>query len=184
MEVATYRNIKDLKLLENNPRKIDKESMDILIESIKNNPEYFEARPIILSDRTGELVIIAGNQRYKAAKKIGLKQVPTFLLSGLTEEKEREIIIRDNVSNGEWDNDILRDEWGMCPLQDWGVSVDWSVPEETKEVQEDDFSEEEAEQAPAICQKGDIWQLGEHRLMCGDSTENQDVEKLVGGGVR
>lgn len=120
-----YRNLKDLKLLENNPRKISKESMEQLVKSITDNPDYFEARPIILSDRTGELVIIAGNQRYKAAKKIGLKQVPTFLLSGLTEEREREIVIRDNVSNGEWDNDILRDAWGECPLEDWGVSVSW-----------------------------------------------------------
>lgn len=177
-----YRKIKDLKLLESNPRKISRDQMDKLVKSITDNPDYFEARPLILSDRTGELVIIAGNQRYKAAKKIGMKEVPTFLLSGLSEEREREIVIRDNVSNGEWDNDILRDEWGMCPLEDWGVSVDWKAEEEPKEAKEDDFSEEDAEQAPAICKKGDIWQLGEHRLMCGDSTENQDVEKLVGGG--
>jgi ParB-like chromosome segregation protein Spo0J len=176
-----YRKIKDLKLLESNPRKISSDQMDKLVKSITDNPDYFEARPIILSDRTGELVIIAGNQRYKAAKKIGMKEVPTFLLSGLSEEREREIVIRDNVSNGEWDNDILRDEWGECPLEDWGVSVNWKAEEEPKEAKEDDFSEEDAEQAPAICQKGDIWQLGEHRLMCGDSTENQDVEKLVGG---
>lgn len=178
-----YRKIKDLKLLESNPRKISRDQMDKLVKSITDNPDYFEARPLILSDRTGELVIIAGNQRYKAAKKIGMKEVPTFLLSGLSEEREREIVIRDNVSNGEWDNDILRDEWGMCPLEDWGVSVDWKAEEEPKEAKEDDFSEEDAEQAPAICKKGDIWQLGEHRLMCGDSTENQDVEKLVGGGT-
>lgn len=107
-----YRNLEDLKLLKNNPRKISKVSMEQLIKSITDNPDYFEARPIILSDRTGELVIIDGNQRYKAAKKIGLKQVPTILLSGLTEEREMEIIIRANVNNGEWDNDILRDEWG------------------------------------------------------------------------
>jgi hypothetical protein len=100
----------------------------------------------------------------------------------LRKEREREIVIRDNVSNGEWDNDILRDAWGECPLEDWGVSVNWKAEEEPKEAKEDDFSEEDAEQAPAICQKGDMWQLGEHRLMCGDSTENQDVEKLVGGG--
>ena len=124
-----YRKIKDLKLLESNPRKISSDQMDKLVKSITDNPDYFEARPIILSDRTGELVIIAGNQRYKAAKKIGMKEVPTFLLSGLSEEREREIVIRDNVSNGEWDNDILRDAWGMCPLEDWGVSVDWDEKE-------------------------------------------------------
>ncbi len=124
-----YRKIKDLKLLESNPRKISSDQMDKLVKSITDNPDYFEARPIILSDRTGELVIIAGNQRYKAAKKIGMKEIPTFLLSGLSEEREREIVIRDNVSNGEWDNDIFRDQWGMCPLEDWGVSVDWDEKE-------------------------------------------------------
>lgn len=131
MEGMVYRNLKDLTLLENNPRKIDKEAMDILVESIKNNPEYFEARPLILSDRTGELVIIAGNQRYKAAKKIGLKQVPTFLLSGLTEEKEREIVIRDNVSNGEWDYALIKDEWDLANVSQWGVDIpDWIFKDE------------------------------------------------------
>ena len=71
--------------------------MRILKESIHSNPDYFEARPIILSDRTGELVIIAGNQRYDASVELGLSDVPTVLLHGLTEEREREIIIRDNV---------------------------------------------------------------------------------------
>ena len=178
-----YRKIKDLKLLESNPRKISSDQMDKLVKSITDNPDYFEARPIILSDRTGELVIIAGNQRYKAAKKIGMKEVPTFLLSGLSEEREREIVIRDNVSNGEWDNDILRNAWGECPLEDWGVSVDWKTDEEPKGAKEDDFSEEDAQQAPSICQKGDIWQLGEHRLMCGDSTDIEQVKILMGGGV-
>ena len=107
-----YRNLAEIKPLDNNPRTITSSMMDKLVESIRNNMDYFEARPIILSDRTGELVIIAGNQRYKAAKKIGLKQVPTILLQGLTEEREKEIVIRDNVSNGEWDFEILKSDWG------------------------------------------------------------------------
>src|SRR3990167_5835226 len=98
-----YREIKDLKELPGNPRVINEKQFNILVRSITDNKEYFEARPLILSDRTGELVILAGNQRYKAAKHLGIETVPTFLLKGLTEEKEMEIIIRDNISNGEWD---------------------------------------------------------------------------------
>ena len=79
-----YRKLEDLRKLENNPRKISSEDFQILVKSIKDNPDYFEARPLLLSDRTGELVIIAGNQRYDAAKYLGLKEVPTYLLTGLT----------------------------------------------------------------------------------------------------
>ena len=116
-----YRAIADLKELPGNPRTIKKDQFDKLKQSIKDNADYFEARPIILSDRTGELVILAGNQRYKAAKAIDLKEVPTILLPNLTEEREKEIIIRDNVENGEWDWDVLANEWDEIKLNDWGV---------------------------------------------------------------
>lgn len=121
--VVKYRNLQELKLLDNNPRTITKEKMDKLINSIRDNADYFEARPIICSDRTGELVILAGNQRYRAAKSLGLKEVPTIVLSGLSEEKEREIIIRDNVELGNWDIDSLANSWEIDELNDWGVEL-------------------------------------------------------------
>lgn len=117
-----YRPMSELKELPGNPRIIKKEQFEKLKTSIKNNADYFEARPIILSNRTGELVVIAGNQRLKASKALGLKEVPTVLLEGLTEEREREIIIRDNVENGEWDMNILANEWDVEELNDWGVT--------------------------------------------------------------
>ncbi len=116
-----YRKISELKKLDNNPRTIKKRDMDILIQSIKDNPDYFEARPLVLSDRTGELVIIGGNQRYEAAKAAGLKKVPTHLIPNLTEEREHEIIIRDNVNNGEWNWDELAN-WGD-ELTAWGINL-------------------------------------------------------------
>ena len=117
-----YRPLESLKPLENNPRYIKEEDFERLCASVQNNPELFEAQPIILSDRTGELVIIAGNQRYRAAKEVGLKEVPTVLLTGLTEQKEKEIIIRTNITNGEWDYDRLaNDDWSIEDLDDWGV---------------------------------------------------------------
>lgn len=122
MQQTKYRKTSELKSLPNNPRLIKDAEFERLCRSIEDNPDYFLARPLILSDRTGELVIIAGNQRHKAAKHLKLKQVPTFLMSGLTEEKEREVIIRDNHSNGEWDFDMLR-TWDQDELIEWGLDV-------------------------------------------------------------
>lgn len=119
MEVI-YRKIESLSKLENNPRRITPEDMERLKESIRNNPDYLEAHPIVLSDRTGELVIIDGNQRYEACVQIGYDEVPTALLHGLTEERKREIIIRANVNNGKWDLSKLF-EWDYSELMDWGV---------------------------------------------------------------
>lgn len=130
MEII-YRALSDIKKAPNNPRSITRESLEKLKKSIKDNPDYFEARPIILSNRTGELVIIAGNQRYEACLQLGFISVPTILLPGLTEDREREIMIRDNVNNGEWDENILKEQdieelkgWGMDLSNDWGVSPD------------------------------------------------------------
>lgn len=137
-----YRALSEIKPLDNNPRYIKTDDFERLCASVQNNADYFECRPIILSDRTGELVIIAGNQRYKAAQEVGLKEVPTILLHGLTEAKEKEIVIRDNVQNGKWDWDILSSEaWGSVDdLQDWGVDCSFLQHDESADL--DDFFEE------------------------------------------
>lgn len=121
MEII-YREIESLKKAENNPRTISEEQLLKLQKSIQDNSDYFEARPIILSDRTGVLMIIAGNQRYEACVRLGMKEVPTVLISNLTEEKEREIMVRDNVNNGEWDNAKLV-YWDVDELKDWGIEL-------------------------------------------------------------
>lgn len=118
-----YRNINEITKLSNNPRVIKDKQFKTLCDSIEKNKDYFEARPIILSDRTGELVIIAGNQRYEAAKHLGLTEVPTVLIPDLDEDKEREIIIRDNVANGEWDFEMLANEWDSELLTGWGLDI-------------------------------------------------------------
>ncbi|WP_071146141.1 ParB N-terminal domain-containing protein [Bacteroides ihuae] len=120
---VVYRKISDLKKYDNNPRTITNEQLEKLKESISKNPDYFEARPIVLSNRTGELVVIAGNQRLEASMQLGLKKVPTYLLENLTEEREHELMIRDNVNNGEWDMQKLL-EWDSGSLLDWGLDVD------------------------------------------------------------
>jgi hypothetical protein len=133
-----YRKLTALKKLPNNPRIIKDQQFKTLCDSIRDNPEYFEARPLILSDRTGDLVIIAGNHRYEAAKVVKLAEAPTFLIAGLTEAKEREIVIRDNISNGEWDMTALREGWAELPILDWGVSVSPNV-----DIKKEIISEEE-----------------------------------------
>lgn len=179
MREIIYRKLTEIKKLPNNPRTIKKADMEKLKKSLQDNKDYFEARPIILSNRTGELVILAGNQRYEAAKAIGMQEVPTILLEGLTEEREKEIIIRDNVSNGEWDWDELANSWDVDLLDDWGVEVpDWAATEQ--EIEEDEAPEVN-ESEPAKSELGKVYQLGNHRLMCGDSTDAGSVAILMDG---
>jgi len=124
--------------------------MAVLVDSLARNPELFDARPIILSDRTGELVIIAGNMRFEAAKSLGLREVPTILLPGLTEAKEREIAIRDNINNGDWDWDLLANQWDDLPLGDWGLEMpSFDVPDFEPATLEEQGKLDE--KTPVIC---------------------------------
>jgi len=169
-----YRKIEELKELPGNPRTITKSQFEKLKTSIQNNPDYFEARPLILSNRTGELVVLAGNQRLKAAKALGITEVPTVLLPNLTEQREREIIIRDNVENGEWDMDALANDWDIEELQDWGV-------EEVKpfrEIVEDEPAPIDEENTFSVV--GEIYKLGEHRVFCGSFEDDEKMRELFG----
>lgn len=179
-----YIDIKKLNLLENNPRQINKENFEKLKKSIKDNPEYFEARPLIISDRTGENVILAGNQRYKASQELGLKEVPCVILHNLTEEKEKEIIIRDNVELGDWDYDLLANNFDIEDLEEWGIKLDFFDSNELKTC--DDIEEKEDEYSIEVennrnIKVGDLFLLGKHKLICGDSTKKEDIDKLMGG---
>ena len=115
-----YRPLADLKPNPDNPRKVTKEAIRKLADSIRVNPDYFEARPILVSNRTGELVIIGGERRSEAARLLGLAEVPTILIPDLTEDRERELMIRDNTHAGEWDDAKLAN-WDCQSLDDWGV---------------------------------------------------------------
>lgn len=100
----------------------------------------------------------------------------------LDEEAKKEFIIKDNVSFGEWDNEILEAEFDLGELQDFGLDLPEFADEKVEEyAEEDDFSEEEAAKADTRCKDGDIWQLGRHRLICGDSTKAETYEALMNG---
>jgi DNA modification methylase len=121
------------------------------------------------------MIIIAGNQRYKAAREIGLKEVPTILISGLTEKKENEITIRDNVNNGEWDFSLLK-EWDFNILKEWDLKIPYFIDEEKIT---DNYQIPET--LKTDIKIGDIYQIGKHRLTCGDSTNGDIIKKLMIG---
>lgn len=118
-----YRKLSDIKANPKNPRTASEDAIKKLAESIKGNPKFFEARPILLSDRTGELVIIGGEQRSKAAALLGMETVPTIVISGLDETGEDEIMFRDNAHSGEWDREKM-DLWQRHVLKSWGIKIE------------------------------------------------------------
>lgn len=113
-------NIKEVKNNSNNPRLIKDDKFKKLVQSIKDFPEMLNIRPIVVNE---DMVILGGNMRYKACLEAGLKEVPIIKVDGLTEEKQREFIIKDNVSGGEWDWDMLANEWESEQLEEWGLDV-------------------------------------------------------------
>ena len=155
-----------------NPRLIKDDAFKKLVKSIKDFPEMLDARELVLNK---DHVILGGNMRFKAAKEAGLKELPVKIVDW-PEDKQREFIIKDNVSGGEWDWDQLANEWDSELLNDWGIDTpdDWK---EDKEVEEDDAPEVSTE--PPISKLGEVYQLGKHRVMCGDSTSLTDVEILM-----
>lgn len=117
-EQITYRKVSDLTLLAENPRTIKKADFQRLVDSIKING-FWKHRPLAIEEQDGKLVVLAGNQRLKAAKKLKLQEVPTILYSELTEDERADLILRDNINNGEWDGNKLQVE-GMFQGVDLG----------------------------------------------------------------
>jgi len=111
--------IKDIKLNPNNPRLIKDAKFKNLVQSIKDFPEMLKIRPIVVNQ---DMIILGGNMRYKACVEAGIKEIPT-IITDLTEEQQREFLIKDNTSGGEWDWDILANEWNNEQLESWGLEV-------------------------------------------------------------
>lgn len=169
--------IEKVKPYDKNPRK-NKAAVDYVANSIK---EFGFQQPIVVDK---DMVVIAGHTRLKAAKKLKLKEVPVVIADNLTEEQVKAYRLADNktAEKAEWDFDLLTDE--LLSLQEldfdmeqFGFDFDFS---EDEEAVEDDNWEADVPEEP-ISKRGDIWVLGRHRLMCGDSTEADDVALLMDG---
>jgi DNA modification methylase len=160
-----------------NPRIIKNDKFKKLVKSIQEFPEMLKLRPIVVDE---DMMVLGGNMRLKASKDAGLKEVWIEIAEGLTEEQKKEFIVKDNVGFGEWEWDMLANEWDSVQLAEWGLDV-WEN-EDDKEPEAGLIEDDEIpEVKESKVKRGDIWQLGEHRIMCGDSTSSDDVEKLMNG---
>lgn len=159
----------------NNPRFINDSKFDRLVKSIKDFPEMLEKRPIVIDEN---YMVLGGNMRLKACKKAGLKEIWIDQVLDWSEEKKNEFIIKDNSGFGEWDWDILLNEWEAKDLYDWGLDIP-EIPLEDIEAEEDNYEEPDKLQVDVVL--GDLIEIGEHRLLCGDSTDVTQIEKLMNG---
>lgn len=174
MEVKN-RKLSSITAYGKNAKKHDKTQINNVAESIK---QYGFVQPIVI-DRDG--VIVIGHCRALAAKKLGLEEVPCVCVDDLTPEQVNTLRLVDNKSNeSDWDFDLLADELPGLDLS--AFDFEWGLRDELNDsVVEDDY--EPVIPAEPKSKLGDVYQLGDHRLMCGDSTSLTDVQKLVGGGT-
>jgi DNA modification methylase len=167
--------ISEIKANPNNPRLIKDDKFKKLVKSIQEFPEMLEIRPIVVND---DMVVLGGNMRLKACKEAGLKQIPIIKASELTEEQQKQFIIKDNVGFGEWEWETLANEWDVEQLAEWGLDVP-NFGETELEAEEDEFDTTPPEIPITVL--GDLYEIGEHRLLCGDSTDSDQVAKLMNG---
>lgn len=173
MEVKN-RKLSSITAYGKNAKKHDKRQINNVAESIK---QYGFVQPIVI-DRDG--VIVIGHCRAMAAKKLGMEEVPCVCVDDLTPEQVNALRLVDNKSNeSDWDLDLLADELPGLDLS--AFDFDWGLPEDQQEEVIEDMAPAVDEENDPVAKPGDIWKLGEHRLMCGDSTSIDAVEALMGG---
>ena len=167
-------NISLIKPYKNNAKRHTDTQIANVAESIR---QFGWAQPIVV-DR--DYTIIIGHCRYSAAERLGLTTVPVVVAADLTDEQVRKLRNLDNKLNeSEWDLDLLKDD--ILGLDFDGFDIDWGIEEEViTDIVEDDAPEVDEQNEP-ITHLGDIWQLGEHRLMCGDSTDALNINILMDG---
>lgn len=168
--------LSDIRPNPNNPRVIKDDKFKKLVKSITDFPQMLELRPIVVND---EMIVLGGNMRLKALEHLGIEETYIIKASDLTEKQEQEFIIKDNVGYGEWDWDQLANEWDVEDLDDWGLDLPLDFVKEL-EAEEDDFDvPEDGIETDIVL--GDLFEIGEHRLLCGDSTDSDAVARLMNG---
>jgi DNA modification methylase len=158
-----------------NPRIIKDDKFKKLVNSIKEFPQMLELRPIVVDSN---MVVLGGNMRLKACIAAGLQEVDILIADQLTEEQKAEFIIKDNVGFGEWDWDLLANEWDVEALTDWGLELPFDTTP-VLEAEEDDYEMPSEIQTNIVL--GDLIEIGNHRLLCGDSTDSDAVARLMNG---
>jgi len=172
--------IKKVKITEvianpNNPRLIKDEKFKKLVKSIQDFPDMLNVRPIVVNK---DMVVLGGNMRLKAIKEAGHTEVAVEIVDW-NEQQQKEFIVKDNVGYGEWDWDDLANNWDADELTEWGLDIPGFVNEETiAEVIEDDY--EIPDEINTDIVKGDLFEIGEHKLLCGSSTETDTWAKIFG----
>jgi DNA modification methylase len=174
-------DISSIKPYENNPRKLSETAIEKVAMSLK---EYGFRQPIVVDK---DRVIVAGHTRFRASKKLGLKQVPISIIDNLTEEQINAYRIADNrtAEESEWDNELLKMEIKELEAKDFKLDLLGFNDEQLNDILFEEkqglTDEDEVPETPEepISKLGDIWKLGNHRVMCGDSTKEDDVKKLV-----
>ena len=168
-------NIKEIKLNEHNPRDITPEMFEKLKKSIQEFPQMLETRPLVIDENN---VVLGGNMRLRALIDLGYEEIPVQKVEGWSEEQKKEFVVKDNLSYGVWDWELLANSWDAEQLEEWGLEVpDW----ETKELEAEEDNYQVPDEIETDIQLGDLFQIGEHRLMCGDSTDSDQVAKLMNG---
>lgn len=171
--------ISAIKANSKNPRVIKDEKFKKLVQSIKEFPDMLNKRPLVcFTDGDGKFVVLGGNMRLKAAQEVGLKELPIVLADDWSQEQRDEFLIKDNVGFGEWDWDQLANEWDTELLDKWGLDIP-NFDKEVLEAEEDEFDTTPPEIPVTVL--GDLYEIGEHRLLCGDSTDSDQVAKLMNG---
>ena len=172
--------ISAIKANSKNPRVIKDDKFRKLVQSIREFPQMLDKRPLVcFTDVDGKYVVLGGNMRLKAAIEVGLKELPILLADDWSQEQRDEFLIKDNVGFGEWDWDQLANEWDTELLDKWGLDIPNYENDEILETEEDDF--DTTPPLIPITVLGDLYEIGEHRLLCGDSTDSDMVSALMNG---
>lgn len=166
--------ISTIKTNPKNPRLIKDDKFKKLVKSIQEFPQMLELRPIVVDENN---IVLGGNMRLKACIEVGLKEVYIVKADDLTEQQKDEFIVKDNVGFGEWDWDILANEWDTDKLQDWGLDLPLDVSVQELEAEEDDYEIPNEINTDIVL--GDLFEIGEHRLLCGDSTQVDTWQKVM-----
>lgn len=172
--------ISEIKLNQDNPRRISKQDMDRLVKSLNEFPDMLNIREIVVDET---MTILGGNMRYLALKKSGAKAATAKIVTGLTKEQKREFVIKDNSNFGEYDFDALANGWSDLPLADWGVDLpeDWLGGDKSEPAD----AEPQIDRAEELLdtwkvKENDLYLIGEHKLLCADCTKLNNLKTIIG----